>query len=67
MICKILTLFVNRFSAYDKYFVLNGEYLTQPIYMQLSIKQNTFSHFFSAILTPRLSFEHFPKKGDTHS
>ena len=36
--------------------------------MQLSHKQKTFSPlFFFAVLKPRLSFEHFPKKNDPHS
>ena len=50
MICKILRLFVDTFTSYDKYSVLNREYLTQPIHMQLFQKQNTFSEFFSAFL-----------------
>ena len=41
---------VDTFTAYDKYSVLNREYLTQPIHMQLFQKQNTFSEFFSAFL-----------------
>ena len=46
MICKILRPFVRRFSAYDKYSVLNRDYVTYPIHMQLSQKQKTFSEFF---------------------
>ena len=42
VICKILRLFVNTFAAYEKYSVLDGEYLTQPIHMQLSQKGNIF-------------------------
>ena len=67
MICKILRLFVNTFTAYDKYCVLNREYLTQPIHMQLSQKQKTFSQFFSAFLKSRLNLEHIQEKDDTHS
>ena len=67
MICKILRLFVNTFTAYDKYCVLNREYLTQPIHMQLSQKQKTFFQFFSAFLKSRLNLEHIQKKDDTHS
>ena len=61
MICKILRLFVDTFTAYDKYSVLNREYLTQPIHMQLFQTQNTFSEFFSAFLKSRLNFEYIKK------
>ena len=54
-------------TAYDKSSVLNREYLTQPIHMQLSQKQKTFSDFFSAFLKFRLNFEQIPKKDDTHT
>ena len=37
---------VNTFTDCDKCSVLNGEYLTHPIHMQLSQKQKTFSEFF---------------------
>ena len=67
MICKILRLFLNTLTAYDKSSVLNREYLTQPIHMQLSQKQKTFSDFFSAFLKFRLNFEQIPKKDDTHT
>ena len=66
MICKILTIFINTFTAYDKYSVLNREYLIHPIHMQLSQKQNTFSELFSASPKPRLNFAHIEKKDDTH-
>ena len=45
VICKIVRLFVNTFSANDKDFVLNREYLTHPIHMQLSQEENTVSKF----------------------
>ena len=61
-IWKILSLFVYTLTAYEKYSVLNREYLTQPIHMQLSIKTKDFFKFFSAILKPTLSLEHFQKK-----
>ena len=67
MICKILRLFVKTFTAYDKYSVLNREYLKPPIDMQVSQKQKTFSEFFSAILRSRLNFEHIQKIDDIHS
>ena len=50
VVCKILRLFVNTFTAYDKYCVLNREYLRQSIHMQFSIKTKVsfwifFCHF----------------------
>ena len=62
MICKILRLFVNTFTAYGKYFVLNREYLTHPIHMQLSQKEKTLSEFFSEFLKSRFNFEHIEKR-----
>ena len=35
--------------------------------MQLSRKQKTFSDIFSQFLKSSLNFEHFEKKGDSHS
>ena len=46
IICKTIRLFVNTFTAYDKDSVLNREYLTHSIHMQLSQKQKTLSEFF---------------------
>ena len=67
VICKMLRLFVNTFTADDKYSVLNRDNLTQPIQMQLSQKQKVFSQCFSALLKSELSFQHFQKKDDRHS
>ena len=67
MICKILRLFVNTFTAYDKYSVLNKEYLKHPIDMQLCRKQKGFSEIFAAFLRSRLNFEHIQKIDDIHS
>ena len=67
VICKILRLFVNTFSAVDKYSLPNREYLTQPIQNQLSEKSKTFPRFFSAFSKSNLNFEHFQKKDDPHS
>ena len=39
----------------------------EPIQMQLSRKQKTFSEFFAAFLKSSLNFEHFQKKDDSHS
>ena len=66
VISKILRLFTNRLSADDKYSLLNRDNLTQPIQMQLSRKEKTFSDFFSSFLKSGLNFEHLLKKGDPH-
>ena len=45
VICKISTLFPNTLSANGKYSLFNRDNLTQPISMQLSRKQKSFSTF----------------------
>ena len=65
--CKILRLFPNTLSADGKYCLLNRDNLTQPIQMQLSRKEKTFSEFFFAFLKSRLNFENFQKKDDSNS
>ena len=65
--CKISRLFPNTLSSDGKYSLLNKDNLTQPIQMQLSRKQKTFSEFFCAFLKSSLNFEHFQKKDDSHS
>ena len=60
--CKILSPFVNTLTADDKYSLLNGENLTQPIQMHLSQKQQTISEFLCHFLKFALNFEHFQKK-----
>ena len=67
VICKILRLFFNTFNAYDKYSVLNREYLTHPIHMQLSQQQKTFSGIFHEFFKSRLNFQDIQKKDDTHT
>ena len=42
--------------------VLNGEYLTHPIHMQISQKQKTLSNFFSTFFESRLKFQHIQKR-----
>ena len=66
MTCKISRLFPNTLSADGKYSVLNRDNLTQPIQMQLSQKQKTFSQYFCAFLKSSLNFAHFQKKDDSH-
>ena len=67
MIHKILSLVVNTLTADDKHYLLNRDNLTQPIQMQLSQKQKTFSQFFFAFLKSILNFKQFPRKDDPHS
>ena len=67
VICKILGHSVYTLTADDKYSLLNRESLTEPIQMQLSQKQKTFSQYISAVLKCKLNFEHFQKKDDPHS
>ena len=67
VICKISRLFPNTLSADGKYSLLNRDNLTQPIQIQLSRKQKTFSEFFAAFLKFSWNFEHFQKKDDCHS
>ena len=66
VICKISRLFPNTLSGDGKYSLFNRDNLKQPIQMQLSRKQKTFSNFVAAFLKSSLNFEHFFKKGDPH-
>ena len=59
-------MFVNTLTASDKYFLFNGDILTQPIAMQLSKKQKAFCQCNSALLESRSNFEDFKKKHDPH-
>ena len=63
---KIWRLFPNTLSGDGKYSLLNRDNLTQPIQMQLSRKQKTFSDFFSAFLKSSLIFEHFLNKDELY-
>ena len=62
VICKILGLFLNTLTEDDKYCLLYRDNLTQPIEILLSLKQKTFSGFFSAFLKSTLNLEHFQKR-----
>ena len=55
-------MFVNILTADDKCSLLNRDNLRQPIQMQLSPKQKTFSQFVSTILKSILKPKHFQKK-----
>ena len=67
MIHQILRLFGNTLTVNDKHYLLNRDNLTQPIHMQLSEKQKTFSQFSFPFLKSLLSFKYFPKKDDLRS
>ena len=58
-LCKISGLFLNTLTDDDKYSLLYGDNLTQPIQILLSQKQKTFSQFGSGFLKSTLNFEHF--------
>ena len=64
---KFLRQLVKTLSDDEKYSLLYRENLTQPIQILLSLKQKTFSQFFSAFLRSTLNFEHFQKKDHPHS
>ena len=60
--CPILGLLVNTYAADEKYRVLDRDYLTIPIQMQLSQKQKNFSEFVAAFLKFKFNFKHLKKK-----
>ena len=66
VICKISRTFPNTLSGDGKYSLFNRDNLKQPIQMQFSLKQKTFSNFFAAFLKSSFNFEDFFKKGDPH-
>ena len=67
MINKILRLFVNTLTVNDKHYQLTRGNLTEPIQMQLSEKQKTFSQYFFAFLICISNFQHLPKKDEHRS
>ena len=62
VLCKISGLFLNTLTDDDKYSLLYGDKLLQPIQIHLSQKRRTFSDFFSAFLKSKLNFEDYLKK-----
>ena len=67
VIHEIHRLFVNILTADDKHYLLNRDILAQPIKMQLSQKQKTFSPFFLfPFLKSVLNFKHLPENDDPH-
>ena len=67
MTCKFLRLFVNILAVDDMCSLLNRDNLGQPIQMQLSQKDKTFSQVLSAFLKTKLNCEHVRKKYVPHS
>ena len=64
MIHEILRLFLNILTVNDKHYLLNRDNLSQPIQIQLSGKQKTFSEFCFSFLKSLLNFKHWTKKDD---
>ena len=60
-------MFVKTSTVDVKHYMLNRENFTQPIQIQLSQKQKTFSEFYFAFLKSILNFKHLPTKDDPHS
>ena len=61
-VSEILGLFVNTLTANDKYSFLNRKNLLEPIQLQMSKIQKSFSQFFAVYLKSTTDFEHFEKK-----
>ena len=59
--------FFNTLTVNDKQYLLNRDNLRQPIQMQLSEKQKTFSEFCFSFLKSLLNFKHCTKKDDRRS
>ena len=63
---KIFGLFVNPFTAGDKYSLLNWGNLLQHFQMPLSQKRKVFSKFFFAFSEFQFNFDDFLKKYQPH-
>ena len=66
MTWKILRLIVNTFTADEKYSLLNRDNVTQPIHIQLSQKQKTFSEVFFCFFESYIKVGSFGKKDEPH-
>ena len=62
-----MRLFINAFTADEKYSLVNRDNLALSIQMQFSQKQKAFYDFLAAVLKSRLKFEYFEKKDDFQS
>ena len=65
VIYKGLRFSFSTLTTGDRYSLLNRENLAQPIQLQLSLKQKTFSKVLSAFSKFRLKSEYFQKEDDT--
>ena len=63
----MLRVFFNTLTVDEKHYLLNRDNLTQPIQIQLSRKQKTFSELFFAVLKSILNFKHLATKDDAYS
>ena len=63
---KILGLFVDTLSIDDKCSLRNSENLQQPIQMEISKKEKTFSWVFAQFLNFTSNFDYFEKTDDLH-
>ena len=61
---EILRLFVNTFTADEKYSRSNNQNLQQQFQTPLSQNQKTFPKFLIAFLKRAWNLEHFPKKDE---
>ena len=62
VIHKILRPFVHTLAVNDKQYLLNRDNLAQPIQLELSQKQKTFSQFVFSFLKSLLNYKHSSKK-----
>ena len=60
-------MFLNTLTAEYTYSRRNMQTFTQRVQMPLSLKQKTFSGFFTAFLKSTWNGEHFQKKGESSS
>ena len=62
VVCKILRLFVNTYTAYGKYSLFNRHKLVKHLQMQLSQKEKTFSPFSFAFWKSTFIFKNSKRK-----
>ena len=60
-------LFLNTLRKDEKHYLPNRDNSTQPIQMQLSKKQKSFSQIFFAFLNSLMNFKPLTKIDDPHS
>ena len=64
VVFEIFGLFVQTMTADEKYILCNSENSPQPIEMQLSEKQTTFSDYSASFLKSTSNLKHFEKDHD---